>query len=193
MRCPIASGPPVASSEPACEVERWLPLSPRQPSAPVLSFLCSGRSTIVVPKGAVQKAVRHQLLDVADALIARAFELLQRELRRAIRLVQLFGALAGIPLRLEVWQRLVDLVEAYAIAARVRTGVGRERKLAARHDVGDDIGDFANAIILAGAADVEGLIEDLVARCREGGDEGPRNVLDVHDRTPRRAVGLQEY
>ena len=54
-----------------------------------------------VPQSSFEDAVGHQLLDVADALVARAFELLERQLRGAIGLVELLGALARIPLRLE--------------------------------------------------------------------------------------------
>ena len=45
---------------------------------------------------------------------------------------------------------------------------------------------------MRGLTDVEGLIEDGLLGRLECGDERPRDVLDVDDRPPRRAVGLEE-
>ena len=48
-----------------------------------------------------QDAIGDQLLDVADTLVARPFELLKRKPRFAIRLVELQGAPPRIPLGLK--------------------------------------------------------------------------------------------
>ena len=59
-------------------------------------------------------------LDMADALVSRPFELLERQPRLAVGLVQLLGAASRIPLRLECGQHARDLVEAHAVGPRVR-------------------------------------------------------------------------
>ena len=138
-----------------------------------------------------EDAVGDQLLDVADALVARSLELLERQLRLAIGVVELLGAAPRIPLRLEGGQHARDLVEVDAVGARVGARIRSDLEPAARNHVGDDRGDIADAVIVRGLADIECLIEDQVLRRFERRDEGARDVFDVDDRPPGRSIGLQ--
>ena len=58
-------------------------------------------------------------------------------------------------------------------------------------DLGDDLGDLADRVVLVGRADVEGLVVDQLARRFEHRQRRARDVLDVHERAPRRAVALE--
>ena len=107
-----------------------------------------------------ENAIADQLLDVADALVARPLELVERQPGLAIGGVELLGAAARVPLRLEGRQHAGDLVEADAVGALVGPGVRRHLDPAARHHVRDDLGDVADAVIVRGAADIERLVVD---------------------------------
>ena len=139
-----------------------------------------------------QHAIADQLLNMADALVARALELSERQAGPPIGGKELLGATAGVPLRLKGRQHAGDLGEIDAIGALVRTGVGRHLDPAARHHIGDDLGDVADAIIVRGAADIERLVVHALLGRFEGGDEGAGDVLDMHDRTPGRPVRLED-
>ena len=129
-----------------------------------------------------------QLLDVADPLITWPLELLYCQFRLAIGGVKLLCSLAHVPLRFEGRKHARDFLKADAIRPRVRTGVRRKLKTASGNDVGDDLGYLADAIVVRSLAYVERLVEDLVFRRLESGNEGARNILDMNDRTPGRAV-----
>ena len=104
---------------------------------------------------------------------------------------KLLGAAASVPLRLKGRQHAGDLGEVDAIGTRVGACVGGKLDPAARHHVGDDLGDVADAIVVLGAADIECLVVDAPHRRLERGDEGARDVLDMDDRSPGRPVGFK--
>ena len=128
---------------------------------------------------------------MANALIARPFELFEGKLGRSIGGIELLGATSRVPLRLEGRQLASDLLEADAVGSLVRSGVRRHFDAAARHDAGNDLGDVAHAIIVRGRAHVEGLIEDHFFRRLERGNEGAGDVLDMRDRPPGRSIRLE--
>ena len=144
-----------------------------------------------VPEVSREDAIGDQLLDMADALIARTFELSEGQAGLPIGRIKLLGAPAGVPFRLKGRQHAGDLGEIDTIGARVRAGVGGNLDPAARNHVGDDLGDVADAVVVLGAADIERLIADAPLRRFERGDEGARDVLDMHDRAPGRPVGFE--
>src|SRR5690606_25768596 len=103
--------------------------------------------------------------EVLEHLQPREQARLEQLLREADALEdgpELLGAAAGVPLAGEAGQRGGDLVEAHAVAAVVRAAVA-ERELAAGEDVGDDLGDLTDLVVVAGVADVEDLGVDGLA------------------------------
>src|SRR5262249_3793513 len=103
-------------------------------------------------------ALRHQFADVADALVARALELIEHQLARPIGGVELLGSLARVPGWAERRQGATDLVAVHAIVARVGARVGGVLDAAARHHFGHDLGKVADAVVVRRLPDVEGLI-----------------------------------
>ena len=97
MRCPTSSGDFVSESAGGADEQRPWPSS----SAGASSSLCLSRSTGDMPRGVVDDPIRYELLDVCDAQIARAFEIIEGELCGAVGLVELLGTLADVPFRLE--------------------------------------------------------------------------------------------
>jgi hypothetical protein len=90
-----------------------------------------------------QNAVGDQLLDVADALVTRPFELIEREARLPIGGVELLGAATCIELWLEGGEYARDLVEVDAVRAYPGF-VRRDLESATWHHFGNDIGDIAD-------------------------------------------------
>src|SRR5882724_8813716 len=136
----------------------------------------------------VHTARGQQVLEVVDPLEPRPLAVLEDETDATIDGIELFGAPTGGPLRLELGQEPVDLLEIRPIAARVRTAARRVRDAGARNDVLDDRGEVADPVILGGLAHVERLVVDRVARRRQDGEKRARDVLGVHDRPPRGSV-----
>src|SRR5262245_13773910 len=86
---------------------------------------CGCRPTVSEVRS--QCALGNQGLNVADALVARAFELFECQPCAAVGQVELLDTAAGVPLRLESRQHAGDLVEVDLIRTLVRAGVRRER------------------------------------------------------------------
>src|SRR5262245_29042803 len=101
-----------------------------------------------MPQVGIENSVGQQALDVTDALIPRAFELFEGDARSAISLVELFGALLRIPLRFELRQPASNLFETHAIGPRVGTSIVGKLNLAAGHDVGNDLREIADLIVV---------------------------------------------
>ena len=138
----------------------------------------------------VDHLVRDQLLDMADPLVARALELLERQFLRPVGLVERLRAAPCVPLRLEPGQHAADLVAVHPVGALVGAGILGEADLAVRNRLGDDLGKIADLVIVLRAPDVERLVADRLCRRLHGSKEGPRDVLDMGDRPPGRAVRL---
>ena len=60
-------------------------------------------------------------------------------------------------------------------------------------DLADLLSDRADLYHILVAADIEGLVVDDLARRLEQGEKRSGNVLHVHQRSPRAAVGLEPY
>ena len=96
------------------------------------------------------------------------------------------------PLGLEGRQQRPDLGEVHPVVAGVRTGRRREghrRAEVLRHLLGD-LADLDDILV---AADVESLVVDRLAWSVECDGERAGDVLDVDQRPPRAAVGLQPH
>ena len=78
-----------------------------------------------------------------------------------------------------------DLVERHAVAALVGRGAVGEGHRRSGHHLLHDLGHVADLVVLVVAPDVEGLVVYRLARRLEHGQEGARDVLDVHQRAPR--------
>ena len=119
------------------------------------------------------------------------FEVLAAEPGGDVGLVELARAPPRVPLQLETGQGALEPPAVDAIGAQVGARAGGDLDRRARHRLGHDLGQLADAVVLAGAADVPGaVVHDLTRRC-ERRDEDAADVLDVDDRTPRRAVREQ--
>src|SRR5262245_29029511 len=115
---------------------------------------------------------------MANALVARPFKLFQRDARRAVRTIELLGAPASVPLRLEGRYFVTDLIKAHAIRSLVGTSIIRKLDRAARDDTGDNLSQVPNPIIMSGLAHIKRLIEHNVYRCLECGNESARDILN---------------
>ena len=95
----------------------------------------------------VDAAAAHQILDVVDATVARAFELFLVQADLFKGLIEFLGAATGIPLGLKFGQGAGYLFAVHPVAAFVRSGAFGVFYPAARHSFGDDFGQFTYAII----------------------------------------------
>ena len=97
-------------------------------------------------------------------LIFRTFKLIQLQIAFLICLVQFLGAFARIPLGLEFGEHLRDLAKIDAVGAFIGTGILRILDLTARHGFFNDVSQFANAVVLVIAPNVERLVVDYRTR-----------------------------
>src|SRR5215469_2260050 len=130
--------------------------------------------------------------EVVDAPEARPLELLQGQTVPAIVVRHLLGAETCIPRGLELGQEPADLAEIDAVAPLVRSCVGGVVDPAAGHDLFDDLGQLPDAAVVVVDAHIEGLVVHDVSRRVERRDEGPRDVFDVDNGAPRRAVAHEK-
>src|SRR5690606_25977454 len=143
------------------------------------------------PEIPIDQSIRNELFDMADALIGWTFEFFQTKAGGSKSLVQLHYTPARGPLRLEGRQRPRDLVEAHPIGSLVGCRVGGQFDPAPRNKACDDLGYVTDAIVVSAVADIESLVPHGLGRRLQNGNESPRDILDMDDRTPRRAVGFQ--
>ena len=139
----------------------------------------------------VQPPRAEQPAKAVDPPVLRSFEFVQLQIALPEGLVELSRARADRPLRPERRETAGDLFEADAVGAGVRAGALGELDPAVRHRLAHDLGDLADLEVLVGPSDVEDLAVDGLARRFEHGEEGARDVLDVDERPPGRAVALQ--
>ena len=92
-----------------------------------------------------------QVLQLLQPGVAAAGEGLVVHVDAAEHLVQLGGALVGVPLAREARQLVGDLVEGDPVAAVVAAGLA-EGDLAAGELVADDLGDLAHPVVLLAAS-----------------------------------------
>ena len=144
-------------------------------------------------RSASSSPVVEQLADAHDALEARGEEVLDRQAVGRVGGEQLLDPALDGPLRLEAGQAARDLRERDAVGARVGAGAVGERDRRVGHGRLDHPRDVADLVVVLVAADVEGLVVDRLARRLERGQEAARDVLDVGERAPRRAVALHPH
>ena len=138
-----------------------------------------------------RRAIR--ALDLVDAPVARALEVLELEADGLVRLVELLAPLRASHCGWKPGRTRGDLGEVGAVVALVGAGVLGEGDLAAGHRLLDDLGDVPDAVVLVVAADVEGLRVHRLARRGQDRQEGAADVLDVHDGPPGAAVALEQH
>ena len=86
-----------------------------------------------------------------------------------------------------------ELGEVHTVVTQVRPGAVGERHRRPGHGLADHLGDVADLHVVLVPPDVERLVVDELARGLEHGQERPADVLDVHERPPRRAVAFQAH
>ncbi len=92
---------------------------------------------------------------------------------------------------LECRKLAADLFETHAIRSFVGAGIVGKLDGARRHHAGDDLCQVPDAIVVGGLADVKRFIEYLIGRRLKRSNECPRDILNMHDGPPRRAVRFQ--
>src|SRR5579864_9793222 len=103
---------------------------------------------------------------------------------------QLLRPSDGVPPRRKARHAGVNLLARHAI--RTRVAVARtQRNPASRKRVGDNAGELADLIVLAGAADVENLPLDRPSRSLERAGDGVADVEHMDQRAVRRSVAGQ--
>ena len=137
-------------------------------------------------KGSVIK----EFLDVMNSDVAGAFYLFGSEPDLLETIEKLLGAFPGVPSRLETRQLSLDLTEIHAVASFIGTGVRRVLDPAAGHRFCHNLCYFANAVVFLRRSHVESLVMDRFPWRLQDTKKGPRDVLNVHNRTPRRAVAF---
>src|SRR5690242_12042935 len=93
-----------------------------------------------------QLAGGHQLLDLIDAPIPGALEVGEDQADGTVGVMELAGALARVPLRLELGEHPGHLGEVGPVVALVGSGVVGKGDLAAGHRLLHDLRDVANAV-----------------------------------------------
>src|SRR3989442_13040155 len=106
--------------------------------------------------------------------------------------IELLRAPTRVPLRLELGQEALDLVEVHPIGPGGRATVLRMLDARPWDDLLNDRRQVANPVVLLSLAHVERLVVDHLARRGQNGHVRACNVLDVNYRTPGRAVALDE-
>src|SRR6516162_2981112 len=125
---------------------------------------------------------------MADALVSRPLELFQRQAGRTVSLVELLGAHARIPLRLERRKLATDFFETHAIRALVGAGIVRKFDRTSGHDASHDLRQVPDTVVVRGLAHVECFIEYVIRGRLECSNECSRDILNMYNRSPRRAV-----
>src|ERR1041385_9161915 len=98
--------------------------------------------------------------------------------------VQLFCAALRVPVANKSREERMNFVETNSVTARV--GVRRpEAQAAIGENARDNLRDFAHSPIMSRVADIQNLVVDDRARCREHMQNGFRDVESVDQRTPR--------
>src|SRR5579875_3381 len=121
-------------------------------------------SCVNVTKLFGKDSIRDQLVDMSDALIARALEFLQGQVGCPVGIVKLLGAPASIPRRLKFRQDARDFLKAHAVRAGIWSGIRGVFKAAIGYNLGNDFGQIPDAVVVGTAAYIERLIENLIIR-----------------------------
>jgi hypothetical protein len=140
----------------------------------------------------VKSTLNGQLLDPVQPDIARALKVLDCQPAIVGILPDLIDSLPDRPLWVESWHLCTDLREVDLIVPCVGTCAIRKRDWSAR-DLADLLSDCPDLHDVLVPTHIEGLVVNQVTGGLENGEERPGNVLDVHQRSPRAAIGLEPY
>src|SRR5262249_36008514 len=135
-------------------------------------------------QGVIQTPVISQRGHLANPRVPGALAVVRLELEAPVGVVKLLRTLSGTPPGMEAVKGSTRLAEVPPVAAPVGLRVRSILDDGARHRVPDDLGEVAYPVILLREADVERLVVNRCAGRFEHGQEGPGDVLDVHDGPP---------
>src|SRR5215472_2499374 len=127
---------------------------------------------------------------MVDPEILPALQLVRGQSICAVHLVEFLSAFVGGPLRYKSGQCFPDFVAVHSVAALVRPAARSIFDAAAGYDLGNNLSELADAVVLRRLANVEGLIVNCTLRRFEHAEDGGHNVADVDNRTPGRSVAL---
>src|SRR5688500_2088375 len=150
----------------------------------------SGVSANFTPEEILVELLRlHEVTDLLETRVRARLEQLDRHADPLEDFEQLLGALPHVPARGESGETARDLVEVDLVVALVAAAVP-ERHRATGECLAHDRCDVAHLVVLSVGPDVEGLVVYDVARRFEHAGSRLRNVEDMHERPPRRPVGV---
>src|SRR5262249_12776211 len=138
----------------------------------------------------VQAPCFEQLLNLDHSNETALFQILKGKVDSAVSVVKLLGSQLGRPLRLETGQNALDFIAIYAVTALVGAAVGSKFDATAGNGLGNYRGQFANAIVLIGASNVENLLVHEFAWGTENADDRSDDVANMDDRAPRSSIAF---
>src|SRR5918995_3252212 len=156
--------------------------------AVVLATVHTRPSQLIVEAGLALEA-----LDLGQAHVTAAEELVCGQAVPQVGLVQLFDALPDGPPRSELGQDPLDLCEVDPVVPRVGARAASELHSAAGNNRLDHVGHLTYREVLVAEPDIEGLIVGSIAVGPEGSQERPADVLDMDQRAPWRSVALDQH
>src|SRR5262245_10629022 len=139
----------------------------------------------------VEPTFRQQSGDPPDPQEAIALEVVPAKTQTLERVAELDDARRDVPARREPGQRARQLAEVDPVAAGIGARALRVLDRAAGDRLPHQLRDVAHAVVLARPAHVERLSVHEPARGSEHVEARAAEVLDVHERAPRRAVALE--
>ena len=131
------------------------------------------------------------LLQLAQPHVLRAFEVVDGQPVGQHRVHERLGARTNVPPWLGLGEPADELVAVDAVVPQIVERFVGHRDLGAGH-LADDVCDLTDPVVLLGVADVEGLVVNEFGIGFHEDAERTRDVLDVHQWSPRRAVALEE-
>src|SRR5918996_3212859 len=161
---------------------------PRRPLVLAAALICTAVSATVRTDPTqliVEPGLALEALDLGQAHVTAAEELVGGQVEPPVGLVQLLDALADGPPRPELGQDLLDLAEVHAVVPGVGAGaIGELHPAASDHRL-HHVRYLAHPEVLLAEPHVEGLVVDAPAIGLEAGHEGSADVLDVDQGAPR--------
>src|SRR5579862_5118190 len=159
-------------------------------SIAALKLLTLGAHSHPPAQISIERTFADELLYMGNAHIARPFEFFEPQANPLNRFIQLHGPFLRGPLRFETRQYSRDLAEIDAIAALVRAAIPCVFDFAVRNSLVNDVRQIADLIVFLGAAHIERFAMNQILRSIQYGNEGARDVFDVDNWPPGRAVAL---
>jgi len=163
---------------------------PKRAPAPLHRLRAYRSAEPQVPQ--VQATLCGQLLDSPQSHEPRTVKVLCRKAALAGIVPDLLNPLGDGPLWPEGRHVASDLGEVDLVVASVGPGTFGEAD-GCSGDFADLLSDGANLYHIFVAADIECLVVDDISRRFKQGEKGARDVLDVNERPPRGAIGLETH